>query len=51
MYTTVPIDMGDQVFHPKIIVSYFDHILLEERRYMYQNMQSSKEWKKVVIIF
>ena len=48
MYTTVPIDVGDQVFHPEIIVSYFDHALHAERRFMYQNMKSSEEWQRVV---
>jgi len=47
MYTAVPIEKGELVFHPEIIVSYFDYAIHSERKLFNENHQKDG-WKETV---
>ena len=52
MFTAVPINEGALVFHPEIIVSYFDNGVHAERNLIYKQLQSKDskwtEWKEII---
>jgi hypothetical protein len=47
MFTSVPINKGDLVFHPEIVVSYFDNQSNAQRQHLY-SQTTQAQWRKVV---
>ncbi len=48
MFTAVPINRGDLVFHPEIVVSYFDSAVHAQRNHLFNKFSSSASWKRIV---